>query len=503
MIKLKTVEMVDITKQFSGIRVLNQVRFSLNQGEVVALMGENGAGKSTLMKILCGVHQCDSGKVYINGNEEDIKSPKKAFSLGIRAVHQELSLVNQLTVAENIFLGREPSRWGFVNHSKLTSRAQEILDKNEFPLDAAAKVSNLGIANKQLLEIAKAVFDDTHILVLDEPTSSLTKTEIERLFKVIQWLKSKQVAVIYISHKLDEIIQIADRVVVLKDGQNSGELPIEDVTEEKIVRMMVGREITYDYSRQPKKTKTVLKIQDISSDAIDKVSFDLKEGEILGIAGLMGSGRTELLETMFGKRKITRGTINLDGNTISNHSPSEAIKNGFAFATEDRKGNGLVLTMSVKSNDSLPNVGNFTQWGFINERMRTSNTVKNIQEFNIKTCGVNQQISNLSGGNQQKVVLSKWINLRPRIFLIDEPTRGIDIGAKSEIYQLLNKLSDTGISIIMISSELPEILALSDRVLVMKEGRSVGILSHTEATEETVMILATKGEYSGATSRNR
>ncbi|MHB1405970.1 MAG: sugar ABC transporter ATP-binding protein [Desulfitobacteriaceae bacterium] len=500
---MRAVEMVEITKRFSGITVLNQVNFSLDLGEVVALMGENGAGKSTLMKILCGVHQCDEGKIYINGKEEDIKSPKKAFSLGIRAVHQELSLVNHLTVAQNIFLGREPSHWGIINHSKLTNMAQEILDKNGFSLHANKKVGNLNIANRQLLEIAKAVFDDIKILVLDEPTSALTKVEIERLFGVIRLLKSKQVAVIYISHKLDEIIQIADRIVVLKDGQNSGESLVKDVTEEKIVRMMVGRDIKYSYSREPlTRAKTVLEVENIGSDAINNVSFELKKGEILGVAGLMGSGRTELLETIFGKRKMLHGSIILDGKSIHNRSPNLAIRNGFAFATEDRKGNGLVLTLSVKSNNSLPNLSNFAKWGFINEKKRVLNTAKNIREFNIKTSGVNQLINNLSGGNQQKVVLSKWVNSLPRIFIIDEPTRGIDVGAKAEIYQLLNKLADNGISIIMVSSELPEILALSDRILVMKDGRSVGILSRAEATEETIMMMATRGEYAGAGEQN-
>ncbi len=489
------VQMNNITKSFSGIAVLNGVDLTVAAGEVVALMGENGAGKSTLMKILCGVHEPDSGSIFVNGKEEKVPTPRKAFSIGIRAVHQELSLVDHLTVASNIFLGQEPSRFGFIDHAKMQQMSQAILDRNGFELDAGHKVGDLSIANKQLVEIAKAIFDDTKTLILDEPTSALTKKEVERLFKVVALLKQKGVSIVYISHKLNEVVQIADRVVVLKDGQNSGELPIENVTEDKIVRMMVGRDIVYSHTGAGKVSdESVLKVEGVSSIAVNDINFDLRKGEILGVAGLMGSGRTELLETLFGKRKLLQGSVWLKGQKINNASPRHSIKSGFAFATEDRKGNGLVLDMSVKRNVSLPSLNRYVKFGFINETARTKNSEENVRSFNVKTSGVNQLVRNLSGGNQQKVVLSKWINIRPTIFLIDEPTRGIDVGAKAEIYQLLRNLASDGISIIMVSSELPEILALSDRVLVMKGGSVAGILDRSAASEESVLMLATKGE---------
>jgi ABC-type sugar transport system ATPase subunit len=489
------VDMKAITKGFSGISVLNNVDLAVLPGEVMALMGENGAGKSTLMKILCGVYEPDAGEIIIDGKSEKVGSPRKAYDLGIRIVHQELSLVNHLTVSENIFLGQEPSRVGFINHNKMFRLAQDIIDKDGFNLNAKEKVGNLSIANKQLVEIAKATLGEAKILVLDEPTSALSKTEIERLFKIIYSLKGKGVSIIYISHKLNEIVRIADRIVVMKDGRNSGESLIQDVTEEKIIQMMVGREVQYVYSKQVKdNAQTIVKVENLENDVLRDINFSLREGEILGVSGLMGSGRTELLETLFGQRKADRGSILLDDKTVNIRSPIEAIKNGFAFATEDRKGNGLVLTLSVKHNNALPNINSFSRFGFINDSKRIKNAQESIQQFNVKTVSVNEKIQNLSGGNQQKVVLSKWVNMNPRIFLIDEPTRGIDVGAKAEIYQLLKKLTTQGISIIMVSSELPEILALSDRVMVMRNGRVSGILDRSEATEESIMLLATKGE---------
>lgn len=489
------VEMREITKSFSGIHVLNQVHLNVMRGEVVALMGENGAGKSTLMKILCGVHEHDSGTIVIDGRNDKIGSPRKAYDLGIRIVHQELSLVNHLTVAENIFLGQEPSRGGFINHRKMIQLAQEIIDKDGFDLNAKDKVGSLSIANKQLVEIAKATLGDAKILIMDEPTSALSKAEIERLFKIIETLKAKGVSIIYISHKLDEIVQIADRIVVLKDGRNSGEAPIQEVTEEKIIQMMVGREVQYAYSKQIRDdARTIFKVEGLENHALRNIHFSLREGEILGVAGLMGSGRTELLETLFGQRKAEKGSIYLDDQRVHVDSPIQAIKHGLAFATEDRKGNGLVLSLSVKNNNALPNINSFSSFGFINETKRIKNAQESVRQFNVKTSTVHEKIQNLSGGNQQKVVLSKWINMNPRIFLIDEPTRGIDIGAKAEIYQLLKNLTTQGISIIMVSSELPEILALSDRVMVMRNGGIAGILDRSEATEESIMLLATKGE---------
>lgn len=495
----KMVEMKSISKAFSGITVLKNVQLSVSPGEVLALMGENGAGKSTLMKILCGVHGYDSGAIFIDGIEVKVNNPRKASELGIRIVHQEFSLIDHLTVAENMFLGQEPAYLGFIKHKELFQEAQQLLDKNSFELDARAKVGNLSIAHKQLVEIAKATMGEAKILILDEPTSALAEHEVQRLFQIIRAFKDRGVSVIYISHKLDEITQIADRVVVLKDGQNSGEALISDVTEEQIVRMMVGREIEYLYDRQLKEdAKVVFTVKDLSNDVVEEVSFDLHEGEILGVAGLMGSGRTELLETIFGHRRIKLGEMSLDGRQIRNSSPHEAIRNGFAFATEDRKGTGLILTWSLKYNISLPSLNNFRRFCFIDEGKRTRKCEESIAELNIKTSGINEGIRNLSGGNQQKVVISKWINTKPRILLIDEPTRGIDIGAKAEIYELLKQLTAQGVSIIMVSSELPQILALSDRILVMNKGRAAGMIRRSEATEESIMFLATKGAVNNA-----
>lgn len=490
----KMVEMKSISKAFSGISVLKNVELSVSPGEVVALMGENGAGKSTLMKILCGVYESDSGVVFIEGEEVKINNPRKASELGIRVVHQEFSLIDQLTVAENMFLGQEPAHLGFINYKQLFEQARQLLGKNSFELDARAKVGNLSIAHKQLVEIAKATMGQAKILILDEPTSALSGNEVQRLFQIIRSFKDKGVSIIYISHKLEEVIQIADRVVVLKDGQNSGESPISEVTEEKIVRMMVGRQIEYIYDRQLKEeAEVVLRVEGLGNDVVDGISFDLHAGEILGVAGLMGSGRTELLETIFGKRRFSRGTILLDGRPINNSSPSESIQNGFAFATEDRKGTGLVLSWSVKYNISLPSLRNFVRFGLIDESKRTDKCGESVAELNIKMSGINENIKNLSGGNQQKVVLSKWINTKPRILLVDEPTRGIDVGAKAEIYELLKHLTAQGVSVIMVSSELPQILALSDRILVMNKGRATGLIRRSEATEESIMFLATKG----------
>ncbi|MFF2854771.1 sugar ABC transporter ATP-binding protein [Peribacillus sp. NPDC058002] len=487
-------EMKSIVKSFSEITILNEVNLSLYQGEVVALMGENGAGKSTLMKVLCGVHKPDSGEIIINDKNVRIINPRKAHDLGVRIVHQELSLIDHLTVAENIFLGNEPSTCGVIDHKKMRRLSQELLDKYGFCLDVNQKVKSLSIANKQLVEIAKATLGDAKIIILDEPTSALAQNEIKQLFEIINLLKATGVSIIYISHKLDEIIEVCERVVVLKDGNNSGESLIKDVTEEKIIQMMVGREVQYTYTKQiDDHAPVILEVEGLGNDVIDNVNFSLRKGEIIGVAGLMGSGRTQLLETLFGVRSVKRGTISIDGKPIENSSPLHAIKNRFAFVTEDRKRNGLVLQLSVKQNNTLPSLSNYVKNFRINETKRTKISDKNIKEFNIKASSINQKIDRLSGGNQQKVVLSKWVNTNPRVLLIDEPTRGVDVGAKAEIYTQLKHLTSDGLSIIMVSSELPEILAMSDRILIMNSGKVGGIIERAEATEEVVMKYAIEG----------
>ncbi len=486
-------EMYDIRKEFPGVLALDDVQLSLKKGEVHVLLGENGAGKSTLMKILSGAYVKDSGEIYIDGNFTEIQSPAHAQELGIGIIYQEFNLNPYLSVAENIFLGREPVYFpGVIHWEKLYNEAQAILDSLNVKINARHKVESLGVAMQQMVEVAKALSLKARILIMDEPTASLSNNEIESLFKTILHLKKQGVAIVYISHRLGEIFEIGDRVTVLRDGKYIATKPVNEITREDMIRMMVNR----DLDDQIPKVKadigeTILKVENLNvNERLKEISFELYRGEILGIAGLMGSGRTRLAKTLFGAETISSGKIWIEGREVSLKSPRDAINAGIGLVTEDRKSEGLVLDLSVKQNISLPNIKKFIKAGVLNFNKENAVADEYITRLKIKTPSRNQSVVYLSGGNQQKVVLSKWLCSDTKIFIFDEPTRGIDVGAKTEIYQLMNRLTANGAAIIMISSEMPEILGMSDRILVMRDGQISGELSDLEATQEKIMNYA-------------
>lgn len=490
--------MKKIRKEFPGVLALDDVSFQLKRGEVHVLLGENGAGKSTLMKILSGAYSKDQGEILINGEETDILSPAHAQDLGIGIIYQEFNLNPHLSVAENIFLGREPVLFsGIINWKKLYRDAQEILDSLNVKIRAKQQVGSLGVAMQQMVEVAKALSLHARILIMDEPTASLSNTEIEALFKTITHLKKDGVAIIYISHRLEEIFEIGDRVTVLRDGRYIGTKLVSELTRDRMVRMMVNR----DLDDQIPKVKAdigevILKAERVCvNNRLKEISFELRKGEVLGIAGLMGAGRTRLAKTLFGVETIASGKLFIEGEERSLKTPRDAINAGIGLVTEDRKTEGLVLELSVKQNISMPNMDKFVAKGILN--LNKENTVADdyINKLNIRTPSRNQLAIYLSGGNQQKVVLSKWLCSDVQIFIFDEPTRGIDVGAKTEIYQLMNQLTARGAAIIMISSEMPEILGMSDRILVMRDGKIAGELSDTEATQEKIMNYALGEPY--------
>lgn len=492
--------MEGISKSFSGVSVLDNVQFSLCPGEVHALMGENGAGKSTLMKILSGIYPKDAGVIRIQGTEQEISSPKVAQGLGIAIIHQELNMIPYLSVMENMFLGREFKfgRTGIVNWSKMRSEARTLLKELGMELSPDTLVGELSVGQQQMVEIAKALSMQANILVLDEPTAALTKREIEKLFEVIKSLKSQGVGMIYISHRMEEIFQISDRITVLRDGRYIGTRETRKTTLDELVQMMVGREIK---ERFPKVKTTVgeerLRVEGLSQPGkLQDISFSVRAGEILGIAGLMGAGRTELAKALFGEGNYT-GTISIDGQAIKIKNPVDAIRAGIALITEDRKGEGLVLGLSVRENLALPNLRSLSRFGFVSHRMEQGFVEESIRKLHVKAHHPNQRVGSLSGGNQQKVVIGKWLATQPKVLILDEPTRGVDIGAKREIYDLMNQLVQEGVAILMISSELPEVLGMSDRILVMHEGRVTGEFLRENATQETIMHAATGGKSHG------
>ncbi len=494
-------EMYDIRKEFPGVLALDRVQLSLKKGEVHVLLGENGAGKSTLMKILSGAYTKDSGEIFIDGNLTEIMSPAHAQELGIGIIYQEFNLNPYLSVAENIFMGREPVKLpGIIHWERLYREAQTILDSLNVKINARHKVESLGVAMQQMVEVAKALSLKARILIMDEPTASLSNNEIESLFKTILHLKQQGVSIVYISHRLVEIFEIGDRVTVLRDGKYIATTPIEQLTRDDMIRMMVNR----DLDDQIPKVKaiigeTVLKVENLNvNERLKEINFELHKGEILGISGLMGAGRTRLAKTLFGAEKIKSGSIYLEGREVFLKSPRDAINAGIGLVTEDRKTEGLILDLSVKQNISLPNIKRFIKGGVINFKKENEVVDEYIGKLKIKTPSRNQQTLFLSGGNQQKVVLSKWLCTDTKIFIFDEPTRGIDVGAKTEIYQLMNRLTANGAAIIMISSEMPEILGMSDRILVMRDGRIAGELSDEEATQEKIMNLALGEPYEAA-----
>lgn len=489
--------MEGIEKRFPGVHALNQCRFELRSGEVHALVGENGAGKSTLMKILGGIYHKDAGSIYLEGQEVEIQNPRMAQELGISIIHQELNLMPHLTVAQNIFIGREPrSNIPFIVDDRITNQHAERLFKMlNLQLDPVAKVADLTVAKQQMVEIAKALSFNAKILVMDEPTAALTETEIDELFRIIRQLREKGVGIVHISHRLEELKQISDRVTVMRDGKYIDTKRIQDVTIDQIISMMVGRTIYETAPELPENPDQdiVLEVRNINRGKVLKdVSFNLKKGEILGFAGLIGAGRTELARAIFGADAYDSGEVIIKGQRVNIKSPGDAVTHGIGYLSEDRKRYGLTLGMDVKENIAMAAMKNFLNWfGWVDFKKTVVRGQEMVKALNIKTPNLEQQVKFLSGGNQQKVVIGKWLTADTEILIFDEPTRGIDVGAKSEIYKLLNDLAHQGKAIIMISSELPEILRMSHRVVVMCEGRVTGILSAGEATQESIMKYAT------------
>lgn len=485
-----------ISKVFPGVIALSNVSLEVGAGEVVALIGENGAGKSTLMKILGGVHEPNEGKIIINGERVDIRSVADAVKLGIGFVHQELNNLENLSVAANIYLGREPL-WGgplkLVDRGRIVHDSLPHLRRLGMDVNPRTPLKNLSLAQQQLVEIAKALSQNARILVLDEPTSSLTGPETQRLLATVRDLRSQGVGVIYISHRLGEISQVADRVVALRDGRNAGELPRERITHENMVRLMIGRDLRSFYvspsgaNRAPRFQAKNIRTQAWPTRS---VSFDAAGGEILGFAGLVGAGRSELAETIFGVRPMLGGEAWLDGKQLRVRHAHDAIDAGIYLVPEDRRKTGLVTSMTIRENITLPGLWHYTTAALINRRAETVEARKQVDAMRIRTPGVEAQVMNLSGGNQQKVVLGKWLSLNPGVLIVDEPTRGIDVGAKAEIYRLLRALADKGIAVIVISSDMEEALGICDRLAVMHEGAIAGILDRAQLNEEKVMNLA-------------
>ena len=485
-----TLVMEDIRKTFPGVVALDGVRFDLRRGEVHVLLGENGAGKSTLIKLLGGALKKDTGRILLDGREIEIRGPHHAQELGIGIIYQELHLVPHLSAAENIFLGREPELFpGIIDQQALFTRAQEILNDLHVDIDAHATVRTLSVAQQQMVEIAKAVSLDVRILVMDEPTSALTEGEIEQLFAMIKRLKKTGVSIVYISHRLDEIFQIGDRVTVLLDGTYVGSYTVGELSRAELVRLMVNREIKDHFPkvRVPRGDET-LRVEHLTrAGELNDVSFSLYGGEVLGVAGLLGSGRTELARAIFGLDAIDSGTITINGTIQPSLNPRRAVKLGLGYLTEDRKTQGLILRLSVKQNILLASLDRLAKFGVLDPATEAATARRYVEDLRIKTPSIEQQVVYLSGGNQQKVVLSKWLCSEARIFIFDEPTRGIDVGAKVEIYKLMNGLTERGAAVLMISSELPEILGMSDRIMVMREGSVTALLDASIATQELIL----------------
>ena len=490
------VRLEGVTKSFAGIPVLKSVDFEVRAGEVHALLGENGAGKSTLIKIIAGVHAPDSGTIWLGGTAHDALTPKEARRGGVATVFQELLLFPELTVAENVFLGNAPRRrGGILDWGQMRRRARQLLDAlDSHDLDVDAKVGTLSVANRQRVEIAKALSQDARVLIMDEPTAALADADIRRLIAVVKRLRERGVGIIYVSHKLPEIFELADRVTVLRDGALIGTKAIGEVTEQSLVAMMVGREIDHLFPRgEPKIGEVVLQVEGLSHGRrVREVSFELRRGEILGLAGVVGSGRTELALTLFGITPATAGRILLDGRAVSIATPKQARNLGIAYVPEDRGLQGLVRPMSIAQNNSMASLHTVTRGIFIDAGAEIRRAAEAIVRLGVRARGPEQIVGQLSGGNQQKVVLSKWLETAPRILIMDEPTRGIDVGAKAEIHALMSRLAAEGMAILMISSELPEILGMSDRILVMHGGRLTATIDRADATAETVGAAMTQ-----------
>lgn len=487
------IQMRGITKEFPGVKALRSVDFNIYKGKIMALVGENGAGKSTLMKILTGVYEKTSGEILLNGEQVQIKNTREAQKMGIAIIHQELNLLSNLSIGENIFLGREPvNSIGKIAWSKLFKAAKAIMDRLGITEKPETLVNELSIGKQQMVEIAKALSLNAQVIVMDEPTGALTDKETESLFKVIKELKAEGRSIVYISHRLKEIFQICDDVTIMRDGQFIAEHPIHEVNEDKIIELMVGRKLSEQYPRVTCQTgEILLEVKNLTNAYVRGISFSLRRGEIVGLAGLMGSGRTELARTIYGVLEEDSGEIIIQGKAVHIKSPGQAIKNGISYVSEDRKRNGVVLGLNIKENISLSVLQKLSgMFGIIDKKKEEAAALESIKGMSIKASGVKQLVKNLSGGNQQKVSLSKSLMTSPKILILDEPTRGVDVGAKKEIYDIINQFKKAGMSILMISSEIPEILGISDRVMVMHEGRITGCLERENANQESIMRLA-------------
>lgn len=482
------------TKEFPGVLALDNVSLDLNHGEVLALVGENGAGKSTLMKLLSGIYTADKGEFFFEGKPFLPESPKHAQELGISIIHQEFNLMPDLTVAENIFMGREFKNYGLLNKSKQNKAAQDLLDKLELPLKAKSRVDTLSVAEQQMVEIAKALSFDSRILIMDEPTAALNEAEVQTLFDMIRRFVSPRTGVIYISHRMQEIPVISDRITVLRDGANAGELNSKTCSEKEIIQLMVGRSIADEDRVHISHTpgEVTLKVDGLSTEALLKdVSFEARAGEILGFAGLMGAGRTETARAIIGADSRSAGTITLHGNVVKMKDPAEAAALGIGYLSEDRKHLGILVDQDVKENISLPSLASFVKNGIVQKKPISQAAHKYVDTLKIKTPSVNQTVRNLSGGNQQKIGIAKWLLKDCDVLIFDEPTRGIDVGAKEEIYGLLDQLADQGKTIIVISSDLPEVLRVADRIAVMNDGVLTTVMPNEGATQELIMEYAT------------
>ena len=487
----------NLSKAFLGMKALDNIQFDLKKGEVHALMGENGAGKSTFMKILMGMLTPDSGEIIFEGEALKKYNVNEILHKGISMIHQEILVVPELTVAQNIFLGRETNYWNWLNDKRINQKAQELLKLMGVNINAQSKIKNLSIAEMQMVEIAKAISNNAKVIIMDEPTSALSDKEVSMLFKIIKDLKAKGVAIIYISHKMDEIYEITDRITILRDGKYIATKNTSELDKNELIALMVGREIeslfpVNDSIRVATEcSPVVLSVQNLNKKGKFKdINFEVFAGEVLGIAGLMGAGRTEIARAIFGLDKFESGEITLKGQKIKIKSPQDAIKKGIGYVSEDRKALGFIPALSVKENISLSSLADFSKAWFVNATNEKEATTQLANDLKIKATSINQKVMNLSGGNQQKVVIGRVLLSSPSIIILDEPTRGIDVGAKFEIYKLIKQLTEKGVAIIMISSELPEILGMSDRILVLSKGKQTALLSKKEATQEKIMQYA-------------
>lgn len=492
------IEMTGITKSFSGNKVLKDVQFSLKKGEIHALMGENGAGKSTMMKILTGIYERDAGEVKVRGESIHYKNPKESEHAGIAVIHQELNILPYLSIAENLFLGKEKTfgKSGILKTKEMNQKASEILKSLDMYEDVRTEAGSLSVGKQQIIEIAKAISSNAEVIIMDEPTAALTDREIESLFETIRKLQETGVSFVYISHRMEEIFSLCNRITILRDGEYVGTKVIKETNFDEIVQMMVGRALG---ERFPERDATIgevkLAAKGLTREGIFKdVSFEVRKGEVVAFAGLMGAGRTEVVQALFGYRKLTAGKISLDGKAITINNPLQAKKLGFGYVTEDRKSEGLIVDFSVQDNLSLTNFDKVASNGIMKNQAEKNLYQSMVERLGIRLSGPTQAAKSLSGGNQQKVVIAKWLGIEPEVLILDEPTRGVDVGAKKEIYSIINELAERGVAIIMVSSELPEVIGMADRVLVMHEGCLTGEVTKEDMTQERIMHFATGGE---------